>query len=83
MQPIVLLASLLAASLIGHLLILHRFRYQTKTLQQAHAKALEEAQKKRPLDVSAEELLRDLMASGAIVRLERIDPSQLLMWRPH
>lgn len=76
------LAVLLGVSVFGHVVQYLRSKTVIRNLQTASAKAIEEATKKRPLDVSAEELLRDLVHSGAIVRIERIDPESLLMWRP-
>jgi hypothetical protein len=61
------LAFALAASLGLHVFQFYQLK-KTKTA-------------KRPLDISAQELLRDLISTGAVVRIDRIDPDSLLLWR--
>lgn len=89
----IVLGGLLGLSVLGHFVHYLSFRHSLKTHRklsaeklaaaaEESAKAVQESAKRRPLDVSAEELLRELVSSGAIVRIERIDPESLLMWRP-
>jgi len=80
-MELIALVSLLGLSLVGHALQFRHYSRQTKLVIAESQKALADPQKKRALDVSAEELLRDLVSSGAIVRIERIDPGSLLLWR--
>lgn len=76
MEPIAL------ASLIGLTFLVHAaFYIRTQHAAKEATKRAEESLKKRPLDVSAAELLGDLVANGAIVRIERIDPESMLLWR--
>jgi cell division protein FtsL len=76
-MELIALAGLAGLSLLanGALYALYRRRL-------AAAQAALEAAKKRSLSIEAAELLQDLATAGAIVRIERIDPEHLFMWRP-
>jgi len=43
---------------------------------------LEKSLKDRKLDISAQEVLHDITRDGALVRIERVNPDNLFMWRP-
>jgi hypothetical protein len=72
------LAGLLGLSLAANIVLFVLYRRSAKALKAG----LEAAKKSRPLSVEASELLQDLASSGAIVRIERINPDHLFMWRP-
>jgi cell division protein FtsL len=76
-MELIALAGLAGLSLLANVVL---FVFYRRRLAASQA-ALETA-KKRPLAVEASELLQDLATVGAIVRIERIDPEHLFMWRP-
>jgi hypothetical protein len=85
-MELIALASLLGLSLVGQcaqFAYLRRVRAKLlKDAEEALNQAEAEAKSARKLSVDAEELLQDLVSQGAIVKIERINPEHLFLWRP-
>jgi hypothetical protein len=88
MELIAALALLLGFSVLGNAALylqMRRFRDQNagalSTLHEEYAKELEKAKKAPAPTLTAEELIHDLTAGSAVVRIERLNAADLFLRR--